>query len=537
MHRNRSRCRASYRQVILASLIAGFLVLGAPLADADAKERRVALVIGNSTYKHTVELPNTLNDAPAVAASLRRLGFEVVEGIDLTHAQMNARMKEYSRLIAGADVGLFYYAGHGMQLAGENYLIPIDAALKQIGDLDYETIKVDSVLKQMFRETKIKIVLLDSCRDNPLATELSRSLGPRSRSAGTPASGLAQIDTAGAAGTVIAFATSPGGVALDGKGAHSPFTQALLEHLETPDLDIDLVMKRVRGQVSRTTAERQQPWTNSSLNGEFYLQRGGSPKPEGAQVASLGPSSSDSSGRISGERSVSDPDPSLARERELWEAAERSGRPEDYNAYLAAFPDGRYATTARKLAELKVGAAKPIGTADKVPTDGELRSMKADGPSERGLKLSTEAIRDIHTRLALLNHSPGSIRTSFNATARKAIGAWQASAGLVPTGYLNSGQLDLLRARSQPLHDAWVAQGRPELASVSSAESEPAANGEKPQSQTRSTQRQQSSEGGSGSSTNRSSGNSGNSGSSGSAAAEAIGIGIARGLVGRKFGF
>lgn len=499
----------------LTLILASFLAVSGLVAGAHA-ERRVALVIGNGSYKNTIELPNALNDGPAVAASLRRLGFEVVEGVDLTHAQMNAKMKEFARQLNGAEVGLFFYAGHGMQVAGENYLIPVDAALKQIGDLDYETVKVDSVLKQMFRETKIKIVLLDSCRDNPLANELSRSLGPRTRSAGSPASGLAQIDTAGASGTVIAFATAPGGVALDGKGSHSPFSQALLEHLETPGLDIDLVMKRVRGQVSRSTGERQQPWTNSSLNGEFYLQKAGQPASQSTVMAALPPQAQggDPASAPEVERALPSDDSMARRERELWDTAERSKKPEDYRAYLAAFPDGKYAPTARRLSEPRPAEAK---STTKETASEDVRSQKADAGTERSMKLSPESVRDVHTRLALLSHGPGAIRTSFASASRKALASWQSSAGLVPTGYLNGGQLELLNRQSQPLYDAWVQQGRPELASLQSADGD--GSGDRQPAPARA-QRQQS-DGGSG----RGGGN--------PAAGAAEALGVARQIIGR----
>jgi len=167
--------------LLAAAAAAGLTVMMAAPADA-APDRRVALVIGNGAYKNAVTLPNAPKDARAIADKLRQLGFVVVEGIDLTQDGMTGKLKEFNRELSSAQVGMFYYAGHGMQIGGENYLLPIDAALKNERDVDFETMKVDLVVKQMAREAKIKLVVLDACRDNPLAEQLSRSMVNQGRS-------------------------------------------------------------------------------------------------------------------------------------------------------------------------------------------------------------------------------------------------------------------------------------------------------------------------------------------------------------------
>jgi uncharacterized caspase-like protein len=506
------------RNVVHTALLALFCLAmagGPSLAD-----RRVALVMGNGGYQNTVTLPNALNDAPAVAAALRRLGFEVVEGTDLTHAQMNAKLKEFAHAVVGADVGLVFYAGHGMQVAGENYLVPIDAALKQQGDLEFEAVKVDAVLKQMLQEAKVKIVLLDACRDNPLAEQLARSMSPRSRSL-APASGLSRMEASNVSGTVIAFATAPGSIALDGKGSHSPFTEALLAHLETPDLDIDLVMKRVRGYVAKTTNDRQQPWTNSSLNGEFYLKSGAAGSTVAAAAATQAPAASaptEASERVAAVTPSRSADPSagtqdgLQVEFDRWQAAERAGSAEAYQAYLSAYPSGRFAGTAqRKISELS-SAKAPAAS----PAVGDVKSARADANTERQLKLSSDVIRDLHTRLLLLGHDTGGVRGTFNKASRKALSSWQSQQGLVPTGFLNAGQVQLLTAGSQTVYDNWVKQGKPALAAADAADDGPSKS----------------------SSSNRRRGN--GEGQTGARAARNAGEllgGAARGLIGRKLGF
>ena len=205
-----------------------FLVSG---ANADTG-RRVALVIGNGAYQNAPKLPNPAADAKAVADALRGLDFEVIEAVDLDQPDMQARLDEFSGRLEGADTGLFYYAGHGLQVGGENFLVPIDARLQREAQVFYQTTPLETVLRTMEAAVPTRLVLLDACRDNPLAQQLKRSMAAsRSSSVGQ---GLAEVRTA--VGTLIAYATGPGDVASDGKGEHSPFTSALLDHIATPGL-------------------------------------------------------------------------------------------------------------------------------------------------------------------------------------------------------------------------------------------------------------------------------------------------------------
>jgi tetratricopeptide (TPR) repeat protein len=228
--------------------------------------RRVALVIGNSDYKFAAKLPNPVNDAMDIAALLRRLKFDVVEGKNLDRRGMDDVIRQFGRKLEGADLAVFFYAGHGLQVGGKNYLVPIDAKLERPGDLALDAVEVSTVLGQMEAERRVNLVFLDACRDNPLARSLARSLGTRSTTVGQ---GLASIQSA--VGTLIAYATQPNNVALDGTGRNSPFTTALLKHLTAPGLDIGLVMRRVRADVIQETRDKQVPWDDSSLVGEVIL--------------------------------------------------------------------------------------------------------------------------------------------------------------------------------------------------------------------------------------------------------------------------
>ncbi|OCW57968.1 hypothetical protein AWJ14_04055 [Hoeflea olei] len=251
--------------VLLVPLLLGCLP---GLAVRAAAADRVALVIGNGAYRHAVELPNPRNDATDMAVLLRRLDFEVIEGVDLERAEMEATIRAFAAAATDARTVLFFYAGHGMQVDGRNYLIPVDARLEDRTALDFEAIDAERVYTYMAGEGKVAIAFLDACRDNPLARGFRRSLGTsRSNSVGV---GLAPISTSGS-GLFIAFATAPGDVAADGEGRNSPFTAALLSKLETPGLEIQQVMTRVKIDVQARTQGRQRPWHSSDLGTDVFL--------------------------------------------------------------------------------------------------------------------------------------------------------------------------------------------------------------------------------------------------------------------------
>lgn len=232
------------------------LMVGAPVlaqqnslpAAADARtEQRVALVIGNSAYKDS-PLRNPSNDASDMAQTLRGLGFQVILRTNAGRRQMVEAVREFGNQIKRGGVGLFYYAGHGVQSRGKNFLIPVDAHIEGEADLEFETMDANMVLAQMDDAgNRVNIVVLDACRDNPFA----RSFRSASR-------GLAQLDAA--RGSFLAYATAPGSVASDGDGRNGIYTKHLLASLRNPDSKLEEVFKRVRVEVARETGNRQIPW-------------------------------------------------------------------------------------------------------------------------------------------------------------------------------------------------------------------------------------------------------------------------------------
>jgi hypothetical protein len=230
-------------------------------------ERKVALVIGNGAYRDQGRLKNPKNDAKAMSAMLERLGFVVVFGVDLPLTEMRVKVREFIKQAQQADVSLLFYSGHGMQVSGQNYLIPVDASVEDATALDFELVKVSSITNHMSSHERVGIVLLDACRTNPFTKSLMRSLGNRASAIGN---GLAPI-SAPAGGLLVGYATAPDDVASDGSGNNSPFTIALLNHLSTPGLEIELIMKQVKADVINMTKNMQRPWHNSDLARNVYL--------------------------------------------------------------------------------------------------------------------------------------------------------------------------------------------------------------------------------------------------------------------------
>lgn len=249
---------------LIILLIAFFLSL-----PTTAEAKRVALVIGNGAYEQADALRNPPNDARAISATLRSSGFEVIEGVDLKHADMVRTIREFAARADAAELAVFFYAGHGLQVADRNYLLPVNASLSTESDLDFEAIPLALVIDNMERAAKRRIVFLDACRNNPFARRLARNMGTRGASVGA---GLATVEAE--VDSLYAFATQPGNVAEDGSGNNSPFTTAMLKHITTPGAEISDVLRRVRRDVLDATDGHQVPWDHSSLTEPVHFVAG-----------------------------------------------------------------------------------------------------------------------------------------------------------------------------------------------------------------------------------------------------------------------
>src|SRR5581483_1974409 len=221
--------------------------------------RRIALVIGNGSYANAPPLKNPTNDANDMADALAKLGFNVARGIDLNQRQMKAMIREFGQKLKSGGQGLFYFAGHGVQLRGRNYLIPVDASIQSETDVEDQGVDANLIMGLMDEAgNALNVVILDACGNNPF-----------SRSCRSVSSGLAQMDAP--SGTLIAYATAPGSVASDGSVRNGLYTQELLKNMAVPGLSIEEVFKRVRVAVRSATGGKQTPWESSSLTGDFYF--------------------------------------------------------------------------------------------------------------------------------------------------------------------------------------------------------------------------------------------------------------------------
>jgi len=253
----------------VVAALAGFAV---PPALADGK--RVALVIGNSTYRNVPTLPNPANDGADIAAALTRLGFAVTLVTNASFDQMRRGLIAFGRDAAGADMAAVFFAGHGMEISGENWLIPVDAELKKDTDAANEAVSLRSVILQVSNTTSLGLVVLDACRNNPFVAKMSRSLALRAVIGG----GLGRIEPVG--NVLVAYAARDGTTALDGDGRNSPFTAALLHNIETPGVEVTFMLRNVRDDVMEVTRNEQQPFVYGSLSRRaIYLK--GQPSPAG----------------------------------------------------------------------------------------------------------------------------------------------------------------------------------------------------------------------------------------------------------------
>lgn len=328
-----------------AGLCLALLACWLSVAQASA-ETRVALVIGNGAYASTAKLPNPSHDAEDVAASLKRSGFEVLQGIDLRQADMQDLTIRFARAASKADVAMFYYSGHAMQYNGVNYLMPVDAVLSDEADLK-RFVRVDDIVNDLQQAKNLRILILDSCRDNPLAETLKRSAGmTRAASIGR---GLSKVEAP--RGTIVSFSTQSGQTAADGSGRNSPYTTAFLKHIEEPQ-EIGEVFRDISSDVYDSSGKTQLPELSLSIIGKFYLN--------GPVSVTIAPAAPQAAPRA---------DPCAAAEAH-WKAADGIGTLGAYEDHLTRFPNCIFATLAKARIE---GLKQKVALA---PASGNARTAK-----------------------------------------------------------------------------------------------------------------------------------------------------------------
>lgn len=268
------------RRMFVSGLTLAIPLAGLVPTSAAAEGKRVALVIGNGAYRNVPALQNPPSDARDIAAALRRLGFAVDLITNAGFDDMRRALIALGREAAGADMATVYFAGHGMEISGENWLIPTDAELKRDTDAANEAVSMQSVMLQVSSTTSLGLVILDACRNNPFAARMSRSMATRA----SPRAGLGRIEPVG--NVLVAYAARDGTTALDGDGRNSPFATALLRNIETPGLEVTFMFRNVRDEVMEATGNEQQPFVYGSLSRKTIYLAGGPPgSAEGAGPA------------------------------------------------------------------------------------------------------------------------------------------------------------------------------------------------------------------------------------------------------------
>jgi len=328
-----------WRLQLLIALALWWAAAGTALAD-----RRAALVIGNSDYQTVARLPNPVNDAQAIADMFRTSGFDVVElRRDLGATEMRRVVRDFSATAQTADVAVVYFAGHGMEINGDNYLIPTDARLERDIDVEDEAVSLERVLQMIEPARRLRLVIVDACRDNPFLKTMKRTIATRA-----VGRGLARVDPP-TSDTLIAFAAKAGSTAIDGDGDHSPFTIALLKNLSIAGLDLRLAFGRVRDQVLEATGHRQEPFVYGSLGGDIVALVPPAPEPKPAAAAPP-------------------PADTIADERHDYDLAERVATRAAWESFLAIHRTGFFAELARgRLARLDEANTEPAAPPARPP--------------------------------------------------------------------------------------------------------------------------------------------------------------------------
>jgi hypothetical protein len=350
--------RPSLRQFFLAA--AALLLVCQPAW----AEKRVALVLGNAAYQNVAKLPNPVNDGAVIAATLRKAGFDVVDSRqDLPAAETRRTLRDFADRARDADIAVVYYAGHGIEVDGANYLIPVDAKLERDTDVYDEALSLDRVLLAIEPAKKLRLVILDACRDNPFSKNMKRTVA--SRAIGQ---GLAKIEPS-SPNMLIAYSAKAGSTAADGDGKNSPFTVALSKHLTTPGLDVRRAFGFVRDEVLKNTSNRQEPFVYGSLGGEDVPLV---PAPTRAAPATPAPSPQ-------------------AEARRDYELALQIGNKSAMNAFLAQYPDGFYASLAKLQLEKFAAEAVRVAATEKARQAEQERARLAAEGAQKSQQAKADA--------------------------------------------------------------------------------------------------------------------------------------------------
>ena len=413
----------SVLQMAFAALVLLVLVIAGP---ASAEGRKVALVIGNSAYTSVPKLVNPANDAADIGAALTDLGFEVDIRLDMDLTEMLTALREFGAQARTSDFAIVYYAGHGIEIGGENYMIPVGAQLKADIDVSYEAVPLELAVASVEGARTLSLVIVDACRDNPFLATIERTSAKRSIGRG-----LALIEPEG--NTLVAYSAREGTTAADGAGRNSPYADAILLHLGDPDLEIGMFFRRVRDQVLLATNGGQEPFLYGSLSADpiFLSAR--------AAIAAPEPVEAGTTPEVSDSRPASE-----AVELAFWTSISSSTDPLDYEEYLSRFPAGVFVSLAeRRLATLRSTASTaliPEPQPKAVPAVQPAPPLAAETP----LVVTREIVWEVQARLSVLGYEVGVLDGLKGPRSRTAISAYQRAASLPVTGEIDAAFLQQL---------------------------------------------------------------------------------------------
>lgn len=398
----------------LLPMLMGFWVVMSSPAFAEV---RVAFLVGNSAYEHATPLRNPQADVELIATSLEALDFEVTTHLDLTRREIGARFSTFLRENSGADVTLFYFAGHGMQFNNRNFLLGTDAQFDTEFDIEAEALDLEQVTDMLVRNSKAAMVFIDACRNNPLATDFYTRNFSANRAA--LSQGLATPNFT-FNGTMVTFSASPGQVAFDGEGDNSPFAIALARHLPAEDVEVLSLMKRVTGDVLRDTQNQQTPMVMNDLVTEIYLRRG-----DGDEAALI----------------------AYREEESLFDAARAINTSRTWDIYFQKYPNGRFhqdAIAAREQATV-MDMASASGVQYRINTREALNlSLDAVRQVENEFGLTRDDIRSVQTALSERGHYSGVIDGLLGSGTRGALADFQLTMDLPSTGAITKGTAQAL---------------------------------------------------------------------------------------------
>ena len=478
--------------VVAIAFYGAALLLAGPAA-----AKRVALVIGNADYAHVSSLPNPANDSTDIAAALTRIGFEVTRGNDLDYREMRLALRDFAEAASEAEMVLIYFAGHGIEIDNTNYLIPVNAELKSDRDIEFEAIRLDTVVGAVASVDGLKVILVDACRNNPFLSDMIRTSATRSIGRG-----LGRIDPGG---VLVGYAARGGTLALDGEGRNSPYAQALLRHIEEPGLELGKMFRKVRDTVFDLTDGYQEPFTYGSLPGDdiFLVAR---PEPaalalppaegpgskiaaafaEADRVASIGGWSDfltrfaefpvhplvalavqkraallngparqrGSLGRATGE---------IEDELTLYAAAEKLASPRGWALFFDRYPLGRLASSALVKEEKALMGdlrARVFGRY-RAASDGEQMTPSMTAMALKMHDLSDRRVRQIQQSLASRGNDVGAMDGEYGPRTRRAMEAFQRGRGLPVNGAPTRATLAALKVydAQTPMADLYPTSG------------------------------------------------------------------------------